>query len=131
MLFGILALLLAAFAGDLISTFSGLPIPGTVFGILLVLIYLALYKKVPNSLKLVSDGLLKYLALFYVPAGVGLISYLDLLAQDWGKILISLLISSILTIGFVTLLLEKMIKRIESRNTGVNRIGANKTGEKQ
>ncbi len=131
MLFGILALLLAAFAGDLISTFSGLPIPGTVFGILLVLIYLALYKKVPNSLKLVSDGLLKYLALFYVPAGVGLISYLDLLAQDWGKILISLLISSILTIGFVTLLLEKMIKRIENRNPGVNRIGANKTGEKQ
>ncbi len=131
MLFGILVLLLAAFAGDLISTFSGLPIPGTVFGILLVLIYLALYKKVPNSLKLVSDGLLKYLALFYVPAGVGLISYLDLLAQDWGKILISLLISSILTIGFVTLLLEKMIKRIENRNPGVNRIGANKTGEKQ
>ncbi len=131
MLFGILALLLAAFAGDLISTFSGLPIPGTVFGILLVLIYLALYKKVPNSLKLVSDGLLKYLALFYVPAGVGLISYLDLLAQDWGKILISLLISSILTIGFVTLLLEKMIKRIENRNPGVNKFGTNKTGEKQ
>ncbi len=126
MLFGILVLLLAAFAGDLISTFSGLPVPGTVFGILLVLIYLALYKKVPHSLKLVSDGLLKYLALFYVPAGVGLISYLDLLAQDWGKILISLLVSSILTIGFVTLLLEKMIKRIESRNAEVNQTGEKK-----
>ncbi len=123
MLFGILVLLSAAFAGNLISTFSGLPVPGTVFGILLVLIYLALYKKVPHSLKLVSDGLLKYLALFYVPAGVGLISYLDLLAQDWGKILISLLVSSILTICFVTVLLEKMIKRIENRSAGVNQRG--------
>lgn len=123
MLFGILVLLSAAFAGNLISTFSGLPVPGTIFGILLVLIYLAIYKKVPQSLKSVSDGLLKYLALFYVPAGVGLISYLDLLAQDWGKILIALLISSVLTICFVTLLLEKMIKRIENRSVGVNQKG--------
>lgn len=120
MLFGIIVLLLAAYAGNLISIFSGLPVPGAVFGILLVLVYLAVYKKVPQSLKTVSYGLLKYLALFYVPAGVGLISYLDLLAQNWGKILIALLVSSILTICFVSLLLEKMIKRIEAKHNNAN-----------
>ncbi len=115
MLFGIIILLLGAFLGNMISTYSGLPVPGTVFGILLVLIYLVIVKKVPHSLKLVSDGLLKYLALFYVPAGVGLISYLDLLAADWGKILISLLVSSIVTIIAVAWIMEKVAKLVYAR----------------
>ena len=112
MLFGFIILLLGAFLGNIISNLSGLPVPGTVFGILLVLIYLAVVKKVPHSLKLVSDGLLKYLALFYVPAGVGLVSYLDLLAADWGKILIALLVSSIVTIFIVVFMMEKVTSKL-------------------
>ena len=116
MLFGIIILLLGAFIGNLISNFSGLPVPGTVFGILLVLIYLTIIKKVPHSLKQVSDGLLKYLALFYVPAGVGLVSYLELLAADWGKILIALLVSSIITIIAIAVIMDKVAKLFLARS---------------
>ncbi len=116
MLFGIIVLLLGAFIGNMISNFSGLPVPGTVFGILLVLFYLFIIKKVPHSLKQVSDGLLKYLALFYVPAGVGLVSYLDLLAADWGKIIIALVVSSVITIIVVAVIMDKVAKVVLMRS---------------
>ena len=116
MLFGIIVLLLGAFIGNMISNFSGLPVPGTVFGILLVLFYLFIIKKVPHSLKQVSDGLLKYLALFYVPAGVGLVSYLDLLAADWGKIIIALVVSSVITIIVVVVIMDKVAKVVLMRS---------------
>ncbi|THB70476.1 MAG: CidA/LrgA family protein [Gammaproteobacteria bacterium] len=117
MLLGFIILLLGAFLGNIISSYSGLPVPGTVFGILLVLVCLAIIKKVPHSLKLVSDGLLKYLALFYVPAGVGLVAYLDLLAADWSKILVALLVSSVITIIVVAMIMDKITSIINIKSS--------------
>ncbi len=70
---GMAILLLLQFVGEVISRSLGVPIPGNVIGMGL---------------------LLAHFALFFVPAGVGVMVYFDLIAKEWLAISVAMVVST-------------------------------------
>ena len=82
-------------AGTLLADAFGLPVPGPVIGLLLLLIWLTAGGRTPSDLGAVADGFIRYLPLLFVPAAVGLVQYLDLLSA-FGAVLLVIIIGSTL-----------------------------------
>src|SRR3954454_21423713 len=64
-------ILVCQIAGEALVRGAGLPLPGPVIGMLLLFLLMRLRLPLPPELNDAADVLLKYLALLFVPAGVG------------------------------------------------------------
>jgi holin-like protein len=92
-------LLLCQLAGESIVRAVELPVPGPVLGTLLVLVFLALRKGVPESLDKTSHDLLANFSLLFVPAGAGIILHVQRLEAEAVALLAALIVSTALTIA--------------------------------
>ncbi|MEM9932930.1 MAG: CidA/LrgA family protein [Bacteroidota bacterium] len=99
MLRAFVIILLFLFIGEGIQTMVSLSIPGNVIG--MVLIFVGLQAKLIKLewVKPASDSLTRYLALFFVPPGVGLLLHLSLLSQYGIPILLTVGISFLITLA--------------------------------
>lgn len=104
----ILAILLL---GEGIRATTGITIPGTVIG--MVILFIALMTKIirMEQIEQVSKFLLDHLAFLFVPAGVGLMNSLDVIGSSWLPILVIVLISTVIVIG-VTGWTVQLLKRL-------------------
>jgi len=100
-------ILLCQLTGEVIVRGIGLPIPGPVVGLMLLLLLLlardrfALLARGPlrdDGVENASRGLLANLSLLFVPAGVGVVQKLDLLAEHGIAIVVILAISVVVTL---------------------------------
>lgn len=91
---GFALLLLLQFVGEVIARAGKLPIPGNVIGMGLLLVALLLGWIEEGWIREAADLLLSHLALLFVPAGVGVMVYFDLLQREWLPILVALVVSS-------------------------------------
>ena len=97
-------------AGELLVSFTGLPVPGPVIGMLLLFSGLLLHGGLPDDLGRVADALINHLSLLFVPAGVGVMLHLKLLGEELLPISIALVASTLITIavsGGMMLLLDR------------------------
>ncbi len=85
--------------GELLVSFSGLPVPGPVIGMLLLFVGLLLHGRLPEDLGRVADALITNLSLLFVPAGVGVMLHLKLLGNELIPISIALVASTLITIA--------------------------------
>ncbi|OOV87563.1 CidA/LrgA family protein [Oceanospirillum linum] len=108
MLFGFLILLLCQFFGELIVRYLDWPFPGPVVGMVLLLVGLIINGGVPSGVRQASEGLLTYLALLFVPAGVGLMVHYNLIAADGLVIATALVLSTAVTLLVTGVLLNKL-----------------------
>ncbi len=111
MLVGFLILLVFQFLGEWLVMLLGMPVPGPVVGMVLLLVALFIKGGVLDGLRTVSEGLLSYLALLYVPAGVGLMVHFRLIANDWLVISVALVVSSLAAFVVTPLLLQRFGRR--------------------
>lgn len=116
MLIGLFILLACQLVGEVIIVTLGLPIPGPVIGMLILFAGLMAYGEVPDSLRLPAEGLIRYLALLFVPAGVGLIQHLDLVRQEWLIILLTLISSTFIALLVTSLVFQRLLPPTESRH---------------
>ena len=112
---GLLLVLLFQLLGELSVVSLGLPLPGPVFGMLLLLLVLLNRKQVPAPLRNVADALLANLALLFVPAGVGLVLHFELLKSEWWIILLALIISSVVAAIITALVFAGLLRRQRAR----------------
>ena len=93
---GITWIMIFYLAGEAFTYFFALPIPGNVVG--MVFLFGALQSKIIQSIdiEIVAIPLVALLNLFFVPAGVGILAYEQLLIENLPIILISSLISTLL-----------------------------------
>ena len=89
-------LLLFQLAGEIVARLTGLPLPGPVLGMILLFGALLVRGSAPQVFTDTSRGLLGYLALLFVPAGVGIISHLSRVADEWVAIAVTLIASTAL-----------------------------------
>lgn len=116
MLAALTALLLCQLIGETFVRLVGLPVPGPVLGLVLLLGLLALRngiqgrKGIPGDLGPTANGLLKHLSLLFVPAGVGVVTYLGLIGDSVVPIVVALVgawvITLLVTAGTASLLLK-------------------------
>lgn len=95
---GLIALLAYLFAGDIISTFFDLPIPGGIIGMILMFITLLIRGKVDEPIDTASNGLIRHIGLLFVPAGVGITQYFDLLEREWPIMVFASISTMLLTL---------------------------------
>ena len=105
MLFFLTLIFCCQLAGELLVAATGLVIPGPVVGMALLFVGLLLRGSIPPDLSSVADLLLTHLSLLFVPAGVGILLHARLVANELLPITVSLVVSTILTIGVTGLLM--------------------------
>jgi holin-like protein len=104
-------LLMFQFAGELIRAVSGLPVPGPVIGMVLLLIALVTKLPLPEGIHATSRKLLAYLGLLFVPAGAGIVTRLPLIGAHWLPIVIAVVGSTIITM-VITALVMRGLERL-------------------
>jgi len=110
-----LIVLIIYLIGEFLSKFFGLPIPGNIIGMLILLLLLITKVIKVNQIETVSNFFLDHLAFFFIPAGVKLLSSFNLIKNDLFTILLLCLITTVLVILFtgktVDLILQLKGKR--------------------
>lgn len=106
MLSYITILLVCQLAGEVIARLAKLPVPGPVIGMLLLFVALVIKGGIPEGLEKVGTTLLSHLSLLFIPAGVGIMVHLKLLAGEWLPITAALVISTALTIAVTGLVMQ-------------------------
>lgn len=106
MLSSITVLLLCQLAGEVVARLTGLAIPGPVIGMLLLFIGLVIRRGVPEHLEKTGTALLSHLSLLFIPAGVGIMVHLKLIAGEWLPIAVALVVSTALTIAITGLTMQ-------------------------
>ena len=110
MLRALTGLILCQFAGEIIARAAGLPLPGPVLGLVLLLAILAARGGPDEAMRSTAGGLLRHLSLLFVPAGVGVITQLDALGQDWLAIAAAITVSTALGLGVTALVMQRLIR---------------------
>ncbi|WP_299020029.1 CidA/LrgA family protein [uncultured Photobacterium sp.] len=101
---------LCLLAGKAFQHLTGIAIPGSIIGMLLLFFTLAIGAVPPRWAKEGCNLLIRHMALLFVPVGVGLINYLDLISANTLPILFSTIGSSLvvfIVIGLATHYKEK------------------------
>ncbi len=96
--------------GELIRYVFDIPVAGNIIGMFLIFVALRLKWINLKDVKPASDKLIKYLVLFFIPFGVGLMSYYKVIAGWWLPIVIAVVISSIITLYVTAIIVEKFGK---------------------
>jgi holin-like protein len=104
-------LLLCQLAGTVIEQATGLPIPGPVLGLVMLLGILVRAGGPPDYLRDTAQGLLKYLGLLFVPAGVGVVTELQALRQNAMAISIAIPVSTFLGLAVTGVLMQRFVGR--------------------
>jgi holin-like protein len=105
MIVSLTVILLCQLLGEAVVRGLGWPVPGPVLGMVFMLAILILkdrIRRVPaefgQSLDTTGRGLLTHLSLLFVPAGVGIIQRLDVLAEYGIGLAVALVVSTLATL---------------------------------
>ncbi|GAB2486673.1 holin-like protein CidA [Alkalibacterium psychrotolerans] len=109
-------ILLFSFIGEFLSMISPVAIPGSVIG--MVLLFVALHFKWVKMVQVEEVGtwLTDNMAIFFVPAGVGLMTNFDILGDIWWQLLVTILITTTLMIAFVALIVQWLKRRTDKKD---------------
>ncbi len=111
MLGSLTLILICQLIGEIVTRLAKIPVPGPVIGMVLLFCCLVYFpRQMPGEVETVGGFLLRYLALLFVPAGVGVVTHLDLLMKSWAPISGTIIIGTLVTIG-VTGLVMKFLNR--------------------
>jgi len=99
MIFHITVLLVFQLVGGVISRLVLPALPGPVLGMVLLLAAMIAVPKLADTIRPTANGILSHLSLLFVPAGVGVVGHLDLIAQHGLALVTALVLSTVLAIA--------------------------------
>jgi holin-like protein len=105
---GLTLLLLFQLCGEFISRVLDLPLPGNVLGMGLLLLALMIKLVDIKWFEEAAEMLLSNMALFFVPAGVGVMVYGDLIAAEWLPISVATVLSTFVVMAVTGKLAQKL-----------------------
>jgi putative effector of murein hydrolase LrgA (UPF0299 family) len=110
MIQGLVQIFIFQALGELVSKFLLPMIPGPVIGLVSLLVFLLLHGRIPQYIDQVGSAILQHLGLLFVPATVGVVLYLPLLATHVMGVVTALLVSVVSTLA-VTVLVLRLLAR--------------------
>lgn len=110
-----LTLLICQAFGELVHRMTGLPLSGSIIGMVILLAWMIMCGGASTELRASAGSLLGYLSLLFVPAAVGVIAYMPVLQRQWLPITVALFASTILGMGAAALTMQAVNRRYLSR----------------
>ena len=104
-------ILLCQLIGEIVMRMTKVPVPGPVIGMVILFCWLVLRREMPSDLETVGGFLHRYLPLLFVPAGVGIVTNLDLLRRSWAPLAGTILLGTVLTIGVTGAIMQFVNRR--------------------
>jgi holin-like protein len=115
MINGLMWLIGCQVVGEVIVRVADIQVPGPVIGMVVLFVLLQLRRSGDDATVVrAADGLLEHLQLLFIPAGVGVVVYLDTLRDNAVPILGAMLVSWFLGLALVAwtvVALERLLKK--------------------
>ena len=105
-------IMLFYFLGEFLSFLINGIVPGSVCGMVLLFLSLLLKFVKPRDVRSVSNALTQNMALFFGPAGVGLMASFDLISRYWAALLIVSVVTTAVIIAVVGYMQDKLEKKL-------------------
>ena len=99
-------ILVCQLIGETVQVASGVPVPGPVIGMAILFAGLIVKGGLPSGMADAAGGLLRYLALLFVPAGVGVMLHVPRLADEWWPVLLAIVPGTLIAIVVTALLVQ-------------------------
>ncbi|MCK5780960.1 MAG: CidA/LrgA family protein [Flavobacteriales bacterium] len=114
---GQLAIILAVYLSGLFLEHAfNLPLPGSIIGLLIMLLLLHLKVIKVEKIKQVSDFFLNNMMFFFIPATAGIMASYHILDGFLLQVILLVMISVVITISVTALLVQFIAKRKDERN---------------
>lgn len=111
MLKAIAALLLFQLLGELIVRWTGLPLPGALVGMALLLLALIVKGRVPEPLDRTSASLFRHMMLLFIPLVAGVVMHHQRISAEWLPFVAACAAGAVITIAVTALTLQWMLRR--------------------
>lgn len=111
-------LLVCQLIGETLTRLLDLQLPGPVVGMAILFCGLLVHGGVPEGLQKTANGFLRHLSLLFVPAGVGVVTHLSLVGDQWLPITGALVVSALVTIAATALVMVGAGRLMGDRPTG-------------
>ncbi len=93
---------LCLYAGLAIASLLPITIPGSIIGMLILFVLLSLQILPAKWVKPSCHLLIRYMALLFVPIGVGVMQYYEVLKAQFGPVVVSCFISTLVVLVIVS-----------------------------
>ncbi len=110
MIAGLVQILLFQGIGEIVAKFFLPLIPGPVIGLVLLIAWLQLRGKVPESVDLVATAFSQHLGLLFVPAAVGVVMFWPTLQSHALAVVAALVVSVVATMAVTALVLRALAR---------------------
>lgn len=111
MLDAIALLFVCQLLGDVIHRLTGLPLPGSVIGMVLLICWLALVRRERPTLVAVTTWLTAHLSILFVPAAVGIMEEGDILSRFGVGLAVATIVSTLLTLVVTVLVFRWALRK--------------------
>lgn len=112
-IFQFLIIAAVSFVGELLSLLLPLPIPGSIYGLLLLLLLLSTGLLKLRHVEKAGDFLVQIMPLLFIGPTVGILSVLDVVADSLPAILVICAVTTILVMAVTGLTAQAMLRRKE------------------
>jgi holin-like protein len=116
------------YLGTWLSSSTGLPLPGALTGLLILLAVLFIAPKTEPLVARAASPLLSHMSVLFVPAVLGVSAYWKEIAKNGWAIGIAIVITTCISLGISAKIAEKLLA---SRHTRASQVPFNKSEGKQ
>lgn len=114
-----LAIIIGCLAvGEFITWLTGISVPSSIIGMLLLTFLLKVKEIKLEWVETISNFLVKNMGFFFVPPGVALMLYFDIIGKEIVPIVLATTLSTMLVLvvtGWTHIMTRKIIKRIKGK----------------
>ncbi len=106
----ILIILTISFVGELLNFFIPLPIPGSIYGMVLLFVLLCTGVVKLHQIKDTSAFLIDIMPMLFIPSAVGIMAELDQLTDIWVEVIIITIVTTVLVMAVTGLTTQALIR---------------------
>lgn len=114
---GLAALVLALGVAEAVKKALDLAVPEPVLGVMVLLAFFTLLRRVPEAIRRASQILLPHMALFFIPALVGLMALSDILAAIIWPLVAIIIVSTLLPLWVTAWAFQKFAPAAQQDET--------------
>ena len=113
-------ILFVSLLGELLRILIPLPIPASVYGLVLMLVALTTGMLKVHQVKAAADFLIEIMPVMFIPAGVGLLDSWPALQPVWIPVVLITLLTTIIVMAVTGQVAQKIIRKEEKKNGKVS-----------